>query len=391
MNVFEGKADAKISNGTWQIWMDTLSLQAGSEIMQKALGQAPVGPAYLKKETTGKTMEISIIGAGAMGTLLGHGFCRAGHHVTLIDLPERVHQIRALKKLVVISPDGQESSFTPALVTSKYEEAGIQDAVFLATKSQDLPAVAQKLSCLTNPKTAIITIQNGLPWWYLQGLETDLGTAQIPCLDPDGLLEKHVDSSQVVGCVAYPAATLEKDGRIRHVEGLRFPVGELDGAVRDRTVRLVELFEESGFKSRAIEDIRSELWLKAWGAVSINPISALSRATMVDICDFDETRDVIVQMMREVQHVAEALGANFRHTIEKRVSGARAVGAHKTSMLQDVESGRPLELDALMLSIIQLADMVDIEVPTVKTVYACVALLNQGMIADAAESEGLVA
>ncbi len=188
-----------------------------------------------------------------------------------------------------------------------------------------------------------------------------------------------------------PAATLERDGRIRHVEGLRFPVGELDGAVRDRTVRLVELFEESGFKSRAIKDIRSELWLKVWGAVSINPISALSRATMVDICDFDLTRDVIVNMMREVQHVAEALGASFRHTIEKRVSGARAVGAHKTSMLQNVESGRPLELDALMLSVIQLAGMVDIKVPTVRTVYACVALLNQNLIADASQTEKLVA
>ena len=336
-------------------------------------------------------MKIAIIGAGAMGTLLGHGFCKAGHHVTFIDLPGRVHQIRAMKKLAVISPEGQESWFTPALVTSNYDAAGIQDVVVLATKSQDLPAVAQKLSCLTSARTTLITIQNGLPWWYLQGLATDLGTARIPCLDPDGLLEKHVDSSQIIGCVAYPAATLEKDGRVRHVEGLRFPVGELDGAVRDRTVRLVELFEESGFKSRAIEDIRSELWLKAWGAVSINPISALSRATMVDICDFDLTRDVIVQMMREVQQVAEALGASFRHTIEKRVSGARAVGAHKTSMLQDVESGRPLELDALMLSVIQLANMVDIEVPTVRTVYACVALLNQNLIANATQAEELVA
>lgn len=336
-------------------------------------------------------MNIAIIGAGAMGTLVGHGFCQAGHHVSLIDLPRRVNQIRKMKKLVVISPDGHESSSTPALVTSNYDEPGIQDVVILATKSQDLPAVAEKLSSLTGPRTVIMTIQNGLPWWYLQGLQTRLGTERIPCLDPDGLLEKHIDPSQIVGCVAYPAATLESDGRIRHVEGLRFPLGELDGAVRDRTARLVEMFEEAGFKSRAIDDIRSELWLKVWGAVSINPISALSRATMVDICDFNLTRDVIVGMMEEVQHVAAALGASFRHTIEKRVSGAKAVGAHKTSMLQDVESGRPLELDALMLSVIQLADMVDIEVPTVKTVYACVALLNQNLVADASQTEQMVA
>jgi 2-dehydropantoate 2-reductase len=324
-------------------------------------------------------MRIAIVGAGAMGTLLGHGLCKAGHDVSLLDLESRISQIRSSGKLIVVSPDGTESAVNPTLATIDYSEAGIHDFVFLATKSQDLPAVARQLSELTDTNSTIVTIQNGIPWWYLQGLKSDLGTSRIQCLDPDGLLEKFIDPSQIVGCVAYPAATMDASGRVQHVEGYRFPVGELDGSVRERTQQLAGLFADAGFKSRVIDDIRSEIWLKAWGAISINPISALTRATMVDICTFPETRNLIEQIMREVQELAEALGATFRHTIEKRINGAQAVGAHKTSMLQDVENGRALELDALMLAVLQLADMAGIEVPTVRNIYACTALLNQDL------------
>ena len=322
-------------------------------------------------------MRIAVVGAGAMGTLLGHGFCRAGHEVAMLDRPNRIAQIASTGSLVVVSPAGQESACTPALATTNFAEAGAQDVVFLATKSQDLPTVAGQVAALSDTGTVIVTIQNGIPWWYLHGLETNLETSRIPCLDPDGLLERSIDFGKLIGCVAYPAATMDPDGRVHHVEGDRFPVGELDGATRDRTLRLVTLFEDAGFKSRAIDDIRSELWLKAWGAVSINPVSALTRATMAEICDFDGTRELIEEMMREMQQVAEALGAKFRHTIDRRVAGARAVGAHKTSMLQDVEQGRPLELDAIMLAVLELADMAGIEVPTIRNIYACVALLNE--------------
>ena len=325
-------------------------------------------------------MRIAIVGAGAMGTLLGHGLCKAGHDVSLLDLESRISQIRSSGKLIVVSPDGAESAVSPTLATADYSEAGVHDVVFLATKSQDLPAVARQLSELTDTHSTIVTIQNGIPWWYLQGLKLDIGTSRIQCLDPDGLLEQFIDSSQIVGCVAYPAATMGADGRVQHVEGYRFPVGELDGSVRERTQVLAELFAEAGFKSRVIDDIRSEIWLKAWGAVSINPVSALTRATMVDICTFPDTRSLIEQIMREVQELAEALGATFRHTIEKRINGAQAVGAHKTSMLQDVENGRALELDALMLAVLQLADLASVEVPTVRNIYACTALLNEGLL-----------
>jgi 2-dehydropantoate 2-reductase len=173
---------------------------------------------------------------------------------------------------------------------------------------------------------------------------------------------------------------MESNGRVCHIEGFRLPVGELDGSIRERTRLLAGLFEDAGFKSSIINDIRSEIWLKAWGAISINPISALTRATMVDICSFPGTRDLIAQMMREVQEVAESFGVTFRHTITERINGARAVGPHRTSMLQDVENGRALELNASMLAVIQLADLVGKEIPTVRNIYACTALLNQGLL-----------
>ena len=322
-------------------------------------------------------MRIAIVGVGAMGTLLGHGLCKAGHHVSVLDLESRIAQIRSAGKLIVVSPDGAESAASPALATVDYSEAGVQD----------LPAIARQVPELTDTTSTIVTIQNGIPWWYLHGLQSKFNTSRIQCLDPDGLLEQYIDSSQIVGCVAYPAATMERSGRVRHVEGYRFPVGELDGSVRERTQLVAGLFADAGFKSRVIDDIRSEIWLKAWGAISINPISALTRATMVDICTFSETRNLIEQIMREVQEVAEALGATFRHTIEKRIEGARAVGAHKTSMLQDVENGRALELDALMLAVLQLADLVGIEVPTIRCIYACTALLNQNLLSMPMQTE----
>lgn len=321
-----------------------------------------------------------------MGTLLGAGFCRGGHQVSVLDLPNRVSQLRSSGKLVVISPDGAETEAAPFLVTSEYSKMGVNDVIVLATKSQDLPVVAPHVASIAGNDATIVTIQNGIPWWYLDAIPHRFGTARLKCLDPDGLLRKFIDPEQLVGCVAYPAAILETDGRVRHVEGTKCPVGELDGQVRERTRKVSGLFESAGFQSRVIDDIRSEIWLKAWGALSINPISALTRSTMEEICVFAETRELIAQMMREAQKVAEAFGASFRHTVERRIEGAQSVGAHKTSMLQDVEKGQPLELDGIMLAVIELADLAGIEVPSIRHVYACTALLNQRL--QAAQERG---
>lgn len=329
-------------------------------------------------------MRVALVGAGAMGTLMGHGLCRGGHEVTMLDLPPRVAQLRQTGRLTVISDDGTESVAVPQLITSDYSEAGRHEVIILACKSQDLPAAARDIGSLAEGGSVIVTIQNGIPWWYPQTLPEYPGPRWIRCLDPERQLERYIDPSRIIGCVAYPAAILEPDGRVRHVEGYRFPVGELDGEVRERTRRLSMLFEEGGFKSRIIDDIGSEIWLKAWGALSINPISALTHATMEEICSFPETRGLIAQMMTEAQSVAEAFGAKFRHTIDKRIEGAKAVGAHKTSMLQDVENGIELELDALMRAVLELAELAEIATPAIRHVYACTALLNSRLISQAA-------
>lgn len=325
-------------------------------------------------------MQVTIVGAGAMGSLLGHGIARAGHRLSIVDLPHRVAELRRLGGIVVEAEDGSVSSAAPDLVTTDFAAPGPQDLVILATKAQELPALAPQLPALLHREagaTAVMSLQNGIPWWYCQGLDHPLAGTRLRSLDPDGLLERHVPSSAIVGCVAYPAAELCSDGRVVHVEGSRFPIGEIAGPPQPRTTAIADLLGAAGFKSRVLDDIRSELWLKAWGSLSINPVSALTRATMVDICSYPPTRDLIAAMMEEARTVAESLGVTFRHTIDKRIAGARAVGAHKTSMLQDLEAGRPLELDALMGAVLELAALTGHAVPAITAVNACTALLGE--------------
>ena len=316
-------------------------------------------------------MKVTIVGAGAIGSLLGHGIARGGHQLTIVDLPGRAAQLRDSGGIVVRSGDGSTSVGVPATVTETIEGPS-QDVVILATKAHQLDAVAPHLSPLLGDDTAVLTVQNGIPWWYCQGLDHALGGARLRTLDADGLLADHVPAGSIVGCVAYPAAELMPDGTVLHVEGNRFPIGEIDGIERPRTAAIAAMLEDAGFKCRVLEDIRSEIWLKAWGALSINPVSALTRATMEDICTFPATRSLVACMMEEARKVAESLGVTFRHTIDKRIDGARAVGAHKTSMLQDLELGRPMEIDALVTVVQELGRLVEIPTPTIDIVLALI-------------------
>jgi 2-dehydropantoate 2-reductase len=324
-------------------------------------------------------MRIGIIGAGSMGILLCQRFQAAGHAVTLFDVPARVAQLKAQGAMGVVGVDGIRADFIPSLITDDYLAAGLQDFVFLATKAQHLPAVAEHIPVLTNGTSPVIGIQNGIPWWYLYGSSSPTSESRLQCLDADGLLERFIRPSQILGCVAYPAAMTESDGRIRHVEGDSFPVGELDGTVSERSTEIAAMFNSAGFRSRVITDIRSEIWLKLLGAVSINPVSALTRASMRDICSFPLTQVLIRTMMEEARGIAQALGVTIRHSIDRRLEGARQVGGHRTSMLQDVENGLPLELDAVMLAVLELAEICGVAAPTIRNIYACAALLNEGL------------
>jgi ketopantoate reductase len=328
-------------------------------------------------------MKICIVGAGAIGGLMGAKFALAGEEVTVID--QGAH-LAAIQKngLKLIWEDGSEAVARNVKATDKLAEAGPQDLVILALKAHYLDQVARQMPALMGPETMIVTVQNGIPWWYFHKHGGPHDGHRLESLDPTGVLTKNIDADRIIGCVVYPAADVPEPGVIHHVEGDRFPIGELDGSESTRVQTLYDLLVQAGFRSRILDDIRSEIWLKAWGNLSFNPISALTHATLVEICQFRDTRDLAAAMMAESQAIAEDLGVTFRHTIEKRIAGAESVGAHKTSMLQDVELGRSLEVEALMGAVLELGRLTGIPAPSIKAVYACVKLLNKIMLLQGA-------
>jgi len=329
-----------------------------------------------------RPMRVCIIGAGAIGGLMAAKIATAGHPVTVIDMGAHLEAIQR-NGLRLVWEDGSEI-ISEVKAVSSAAEAGEQDLVILAVKAHYLEGVVRDIDRMLHPGTMVMTVQNGLPWWYFQRLGGPYDGQRLRSLDPTGVLTRKIDPERIIGAVVYPAASVEELGVIRHVEGDRFPVGELDGSETDRVKWVHDVLVSGGLKSRVLNDIRAEIWLKAWGNLSFNPISALSHATLVDICNFPETRQLAADMMAEAQAVAETLGVTFRHTIEKRIAGAESVGAHKTSMLQDVEVGRSLETEALVGSILEMAELTGTSTPSIKAVYACVKLLNKVMIAEGA-------
>ncbi len=324
--------------------------------------------------------KICVVGAGAIGGLLAAKFALAGEDVTVID--QGAH-LAAIQKngLKLEWHDGKVQTARMKAV-NKPADAGKQDIVVLAVKAHFLDQVVRDIDALLGPDTIVLTVQNGLPWWYFQRLGGPYDNHRLDSLDPSGVLTSHIDPKRLIGCVVYPAAAATAPGVIHHVEGDRFPVGELDGKETPRVRELHDVFIKAGLKSMVLPDIRSEIWLKAWGNLSFNPISALTHATLVDICQFAETRALAAAMMKEAQDIAQKLGVTFRVSIDKRIAGAEAVGAHKTSMLQDVEAGRSLETEALIGSILEMARLTHTPAPAIESVYALVKLLNKVMLLE---------
>lgn len=328
-------------------------------------------------------MRVCIVGAGAIGGLMGAKLALGGERVTVIDQGAHLKAIQE-KGLKLIWEDGAEYVAEISKATGNIEEAGEQDLIILGLKAHYLDQVAKKISLITGPDTMIVTVQNGIPWWYFHKHGGEFDGRTLETLDPDRILGKNIDADKIIGCVVYPAAAIEAPGVIRHVEGDRFPVGELDGKETERVRKLHDTLVNAGFRSRILDDIRSEIWLKAWGNLSFNPISALTHATLVDICQFAETRKLAETMMTEAQAIAGKLGITFRHSIEKRIAGAESVGSHKTSMLQDVEAGRSLETEALIGAVLELGKMTGTPAPAIEAVYAMVKLLNKIMVLEGA-------
>lgn len=318
-------------------------------------------------------MKIAVVGAGAIGGYVGGWLAVAGEEVTFIARGANLQAIRRTG-MRVIGEDGTEV-IARAAAYDKTSDAGPQDVVVLAVKAHQVGGIAADLAALCHAETSIVTMQNGIPWWYFHKHGGAYEGTPVRSADPDGSIARLIDADRIIGAVVYPAATLEEPGVVHVVEGKRFTLGEPNGSPSPRVQAISAAFTRAGFKAPVIADIRSEIWLKLWGNVSFNPISALTHATLVGLLQFPLTRELSVQMMREAEAVANKLGVTFRVGIDKRIAGAEKVGEHKTSMLQDVEAGRPMEIEALVGAVVELGRLTQTPTPHVDAVYALVSLL----------------
>jgi 2-dehydropantoate 2-reductase len=318
-------------------------------------------------------MRICVVGAGAIGGLLAVKLAELGETVTVVIRGANLAAVREHGMKLVF---GGEEHVARVAATDRIADVGPQDLVILALKAHQLTPVAAELRTLCGPETVVLTAQNGIPWWYFFRHGGPYEGTVLQSVDPGGTIAANLDAARVIGAIIYPAAVLESPGVVRHVEGDRITLGELDGADTERLRGLVQLLRQAGFKVRPSADIRAELWVKLWGNSTFNPISALTHATLVDICRFPPTRALAKAMMEEVQVIGEKLGVRFPVSLEKRLEGAEAVGEHKTSMLQDVESGKPLELDALLGSVLEIGRLTGIPTPHLTAVHALASLLD---------------
>lgn len=318
-------------------------------------------------------MKVCVVGAGAIGGYVAAKLALAGADVTIIIRGANLAAVKA--NGLKLREGGQEQVIREIAATDKLLDVGQQNIVVLAMKAHQVTAIADQLTPLLSAETPIVTMQNGIPFWYFQKHGGEFDGRRVESVDPGGFIAQHIPLERIVGCVVYPACEMAAPGIIQHIEGNRFPVGELDGVETPRVKAIAELFKNAGLKSPVLSKIRDEIWLKLWGNLTFNPISALTQATLVDICQFPPSRALSVSMMTEAQTIANKLGIEFRVSLEKRIAGAEGVGKHKTSMLQDIEAGRALEVDALVGSVMELGRLTQTPTPHIDAVYACTSLL----------------
>ena len=320
-------------------------------------------------------MRYTIVGAGAIGGYLGAKLALAGEDVTFIARNRNLAAINA-QGMTLVLPDGEKQQARNVRAVQDPAEAGPQDVVFLTTKAHQVRELLPGLRSLFGPETMVVTMINGLPWWYFEKLGGAYDGRQLSSVDPDGALAAGIEVNRLIGSIVYPAAELMEPGVVRVIEGNRFTLGELDNQRTPRIEALSKSMMAAGFKAPVSRDIRSEIWVKLWGNLTFNPVSALSHATLEAICRYPLTRELAARMMGEAQAVGEKLGVAFKVSVDQRIAGAEAVGAHKTSMLQDVEHGRALELEALVGSVVELARITGTPTPTIDAIYAVTSLLS---------------
>ncbi|SCK35638.1 2-dehydropantoate 2-reductase [Streptomyces sp. WMMB 322] len=319
-------------------------------------------------------MKVAVVGAGAIGAYVGAALHRAGAEVHLIA---RGPHLAAMKDngVQVLSPRGDFTARVHA--TDDPSAIGPVDYVFLGLKANSYAACGPLVHPLLGEKTAVVAAQNGIPWWYFHGLEGPYKGRRIESVDPDGAVSAVLPPERAIGCVVYAATQLKGPGVVQHMEGTRFSIGEPDTTDSARCEEFSEAMKAGGLKCPVEADIRNDIWIKLLGNIAFNPLSALSRATMAQICRHQDTRALVATMMRETLAVAEAVGCRPEISVEKRLAGAERVGEHKTSTLQDLESGKPMELDVLLAAVVELAALTGTRVPKLCAIHAVTDLLAQ--------------
>ncbi|MGX5845968.1 2-dehydropantoate 2-reductase [Mesorhizobium sp. PL10] len=315
-------------------------------------------------------MKITVFGAGAIGGYLAAKLAMAGR--TELSIVARGAHLEAIRTdgLRLIE-DGRETK-APAKAAADAAELGVQDYVVLALKAHSVAPALDQIAPLLGPGTAVITMQNGVPWWYFYKNGSALEDTRLQAVDPGGVIWDRLGPQRVIGSVVYPAVEVDAPGLIRHVEGKRFSLGEPSGEKSERVARLAHEMAKAGLQAPVREDIRGEIWVKLWGNLSFNPISALTGSTLAAIVADEGTRTLARTMMLEAQAIGESLGVRFPIAVDRRIKGAGDVGEHKTSMLQDLERGRPMEIDALVSAVQELGRLAGQPTPTIDAVLALV-------------------
>jgi len=319
-------------------------------------------------------MKFAIVGAGAIGGLLA---------LKLHLINEEIHLIARGKTFDIIHNNGiQIISKNKTLtgspsITNSFNNIGAVDYLFLTVKAHNIIEIGPKLAPLINENTSIISTQNGIPWWYFHYINSKYGKLNIQSLNPNGIIDKWIPKSQIIGSIIYPSVIVREIGILEHIEGNRISIGKIDGQKTKNTLALSEILNKAGFKTRIQNDIRNELWLKLLGNIFFNPVSALTNSTLEDIVQFEHTNNLAYKVMKEAYLIADKLEVKIPISIDQRISGAGKVGQHKTSMLQDLETKKPMEIDPILGSIIELAQLMKIKIPHIETLYACIKLLDK--------------
>ncbi len=320
-------------------------------------------------------MRYLIVGAGAVGAYIGARMARAGYDVVLYA---RGPHLRAMQQNGVRVVSADDDFQARPKVVGDLSEAGPVDVVFLCVKAHGLPQLVPSLAPVLGPETTVVSTQNGIPWWYFQGQNGAYSGIQLERVDPGGVISAAIEARRVVGSLIYFSTEIVEPGVIKHIEGNRISLGEPDGTRSERCRQIAAALVAAGLRAPVTAHLRNEIWVKILGNVAFNPISALTRATLVQIVRHPEVSELVRNIMRETEALAVKLGMELPVSIEQRIAGAEKVGEHKTSMLQDLEAGRPLELEAIVGAVVELGERIGVPMPHTRSVYACTKLLAQG-------------